>query len=182
VISSQTAYIITHMLQDVVQKGTAMKAKALGRPAAGKTGTTNELKDAWFVGYTPSVLAAVWVGNDDHNVSLGDGETGTRAACPVWSYFMQEYLKDKSPESFSIPSGVVMARMNPKTGDILNPYGRGGVYAAFAGSPPVPELPPSDSVLAQEPQPPRTHNPRKHNAFNSMIGRLKGGLGSIFRR
>jgi penicillin-binding protein 1A len=182
VISSQTAYIITHMLQDVVQKGTATKAKALGRPAAGKTGTTNELKDAWFIGYTPSVLAAVWVGNDDHNVSLGDGETGTRAACPVWSYFMQEYLKDKSPESFSIPSGVVMARMDPKTGAILNPYDRDGVYAAFAGSPPVQELQPPDSVLAHGPQRPGTVYPRSHNPFSSMFEGLKGGLGSIFRR
>ncbi len=182
VIPPQTAYIMTNLLEGVVKEGTGTTAKSLGRPSAGKTGTTNELKDAWFVGYTPSTLAAVWLGHDDHNAPLGDGETGGRAACPVWLYFMQEYLKDQQPESFSIPPGVVMARMNPNTGAILHPHDTGGTYAAFAGSPPVQELPPSDSVLAQEPQPPETHNPRKHNAFNSVIGRLTGGLGSIFRR
>ena len=182
VIPPQTAYIMTNLLEGVVKEGTGTTAKSLGRPSAGKTGTTNELKDAWFVGYTPSTLAAVWLGHDDHNAPLGDGETGGRAACPVWLYFMREYLKDQPPESFSIPPGVVMARMNPNTGAILHPHDTGGTYAAFAGSPPVQELPPSDSVLAQEPQPPETHNPRKHNAFNSVIGRLTGGLGSIFRR
>jgi len=182
VIPPQTAYIMTNLLEGVVKEGTGTTAKSLGRPSAGKTGTTNELKDAWFVGYTPSTLAAVWLGHDDHNAPRGDGETGGRAACPVWLYFMQEYLKDQQPESFSIPPGVVMARMNPNTGAILHPHDTGGTYAAFAGSPPVQELPPSDSVLAQEPQPPETHNPRKHNAFNSVIGRLTGGLGSIFRR
>ena len=179
VIPSETAYIMTHILQDVVKQGTGKTAKALGRPAAGKTGTTNELKDAWFVGYTPATLTAVWVGHDDHNASLGDGETGGRAACPVWLYFMREYLKNQPPESFSIPPGVVMARMNPNTGAILHPNDAGGTYAAFAGSLPVQELPPSDSMLAQEPG---THNPRRHNAFNNIIGRLKRGLGSIFRR
>lgn len=119
------------------------------------------------------------MGHDDHNAPLGDGETGGRAACPVWLYFMREYLKDQPPESFSIPPGVGMARMNPNTGAILHPNDAGGNFAAFAGSLPVQELSPSDSVLAQEP---RTHNPRRHNAFNSIIGRLKGGLGSIFRR
>ena len=76
------------------------------------------------------------------------------------SYFMQEYLKDKSPESFSIPSGVVMARMDPKTGAILNPYDQDGVYAAFAGSTPVQELQPPDCVLAHGPQRPGTVYPR----------------------
>jgi penicillin-binding protein 1A len=136
VISSQTAYIMTHLLSGVVEEGTAKVAKALDRPVAGKTGTTNEMKDAWFVGYTPSVLAGVWIGNDDHQVSLGKGETGGRAACPIWVSFMQDYLKDTPIETFAIPSGIVMAKMNPHTGSIGRPEDPGGTYAAFAGEPP----------------------------------------------
>ncbi|MGA7874483.1 MAG: penicillin-binding transpeptidase domain-containing protein [Desulfoferrobacter sp.] len=82
VISPQTAYVMTHLLQDVIQQGTGQRAKSLGRPAAGKTGTTNDLKDAWFIGYTPSILAGAWVGHDDHNLPLGSKETGGRAASP----------------------------------------------------------------------------------------------------
>ena len=111
-ISPQTAYLITDLLQAVVQEGTGTKAKEIGRPAAGKTGTTNEMKDAWFMGYTPSVLTGVWVGYDDHTVSLGKGETGGRAACPIWVYFMKEYMKNKPVESFTIPEGIIFAKIN----------------------------------------------------------------------
>jgi penicillin-binding protein 1A len=136
VISAQTAYIMTDLLSAVVEEGTAKGAKTLERPAAGKTGTTNEMKDAWFVGYTPTVLAGVWVGNDNHQVPLGDGETGGRAACPIWVHFMQEYLKDSPVEAFKIPSGIVMAKMNPRSGSISSSEAPGGTYAAFAGAPP----------------------------------------------
>ncbi len=131
VISPQTAYVMTHLLQDVVQQGTGQRAKSLGRPAAGKTGTTNDLKDAWFIGYTPSFLAGVWVGHDDHNISLGGKETGGRAACPIWVYFMEEWLKDKPVEGFSIPPGVVFAKINPSTGARASIGDRNAVYAAF---------------------------------------------------
>jgi penicillin-binding protein 1A len=137
VISPQTAYIMTHILQGVVEEGTGKKAKELGRPAAGKTGTTNELKDAWFVGYTPGLIAGVWIGYDDHNLSLGKGETGGRAACPIWLYFMQEVLKDQPIQAFKIPSGVVLAKMDPSSGYIYRSHDGVGVYAAFDGEPPV---------------------------------------------
>jgi penicillin-binding protein 1A len=137
VISPQTAYIMTHILQGVVEEGTGKKARELGRPAAGKTGTTNELKDAWFVGYTPDLIAGVWIGYDDHNLSLGKGETGGRAACPIWLYFMQEVLKDQPIQAFKIPSGVVLAKMDPSSGYIYRSHDGGGVYAAFDGEPPV---------------------------------------------
>jgi penicillin-binding protein 1A len=120
-----------------VEEGTGKKARELGRPAAGKTGTTNELKDAWFVGYTPDLIAGVWIGYDDHNLSLGKGETGGRAACPIWLYFMQEVLKDQPIQAFKIPSGVVLARMDPNSGYIYRSHDGGGVYAAFDGEPPV---------------------------------------------
>jgi penicillin-binding protein 1A len=137
VISPQTAYIMTHLLQGVVEEGTGTKAKQLGRPAAGKTGTTNELKDAWFVGYTPNLMTGVWLGYDDHNLSLGKGETGGRAACPIWLYFMEQALKNEPVQAFRIPSGVVIAKMDPNSGYVYRANEGGGVYAAFAGEPPI---------------------------------------------
>ncbi|MCU0588504.1 MAG: PBP1A family penicillin-binding protein [Syntrophobacteraceae bacterium] len=137
VISPQTAYIMTHLLQGVIEEGTGTKAKQLGRPAAGKTGTTNELKDAWFVGFTPNLLAGVWIGYDDHNLSLGKGETGGRAACPIWLYFMEQALKDEPIQAFKIPAGVVLAKMDPGSGYIYRSNESGGVYAAFDGEPPA---------------------------------------------
>ncbi len=138
VISVKTAYLMTDLLQGVVREGTGTKAKELMRPAAGKTGTTNELKDAWFIGFTPSVLTGVWVGYDDHTVSLGKGETGGRAACPIWVYFMKEYLKNKPVETFPIPDGIVFAKINGYSGAVSTLDEEGGVYAAFADKIPAP--------------------------------------------
>lgn len=137
VIPPETAFIMTNLLQGVVQEGTGRKASELGRPAAGKTGTTNEMKDAWFIGYTPSVLAGVWVGYDDHTLSLGKGETGGRAACPIWLYFMKEWLKDWPVETFPIPPGVVFAKVNPHSGIVTSPDDPDGIYVPFAGHPPT---------------------------------------------
>lgn len=139
-ISPQTAYIMTNLLSGVVEEGTGTRAKALNRPVAGKTGTTNDMKDAWFIGYTPSVLAGVWVGYDDHVTSLGKDETGGRAACPIWLYFMQEYLEGVPVQTFPIPSGVVMARMDPYTGRIIGSDSGRGTYAAFNGATPSPPV------------------------------------------
>lgn len=136
VIPPQTAYIMTHLLEGVIGEGTGTRAKELGRPAGGKTGTTNELKDAWFIGYTPDVVAGVWVGYDDHHMSLGKGETGGRAACPIWTAFMKDLLKDQPVTSFAIPSGIVMAKVNAHTGTVSSGEDSGGVYAAFAGEVP----------------------------------------------
>jgi penicillin-binding protein 1A len=77
------------MLEDVINIGTGQGAKALMRPAGGKTGTTNNYTDAWFMGFTPQLTAGVWVGFDDKAISLGRGETGARAALPIWTEFMQ---------------------------------------------------------------------------------------------
>ncbi len=138
VISAKTAYLITDLLQGVVREGTGTKAKDLKRPAAGKTGTTNELKDAWFIGFTPSVLTGVWVGYDDHTVSLGKGETGGHAACPIWVYFMKEYLENKPVETFPIPDGIVFAKINGSSGAVAGSDEQGAVYAAFADKIPAP--------------------------------------------
>ena len=89
VISPEVARTMTAMLEEVIQFGTGIQAKALGRPAAGKTGTTQDYTDAWFIGFTPQVTSGVWVGFDDKQISLGKKETGARAALPIWLEFMQ---------------------------------------------------------------------------------------------
>jgi penicillin-binding protein 1A len=123
VISPQTAFLATSMLEDVVKYGTGKRAKALNRPAAGKTGTTNDYKDAWFIGYTPELIAGVWVGFDDMR-TLGHGETGARAASPIWVSFMDQALSAISPydsgdaekRAFPVPDGIVTAVIDPVTG------------------------------------------------------------------
>jgi penicillin-binding protein 1A len=92
VISPEVARTMTAMLEEVIQFGTGMQARALGRPAAGKTGTTQDYTDAWFIGFTPQLTAGVWVGYDDKQISLGKKETGARAALPIWLEFMQGAL------------------------------------------------------------------------------------------
>ena len=115
VISPATAYIVTSLLESVVQEGTGQRVKALGRPVAGKTGTTDDLHDAWFMGYTPGFTTGVWVGFDDET-PLGDGETGARAASPIWLGFMQTLLQDRPVEVFTVPEGVVFAKIDAETG------------------------------------------------------------------
>lgn len=114
VIDPETAFLITSMLEDVVKYGTGWRAKELGRPVAGKTGTTNEYKDAWFIGYTPDLLATVWVGFDDMR-PLGPQETGARAASPIWVSFMKGVLPGE-PKGFSIPAGTVSCPIDPAAG------------------------------------------------------------------
>jgi penicillin-binding protein 1A len=80
---------MTAMLEEVIQFGTGIAAKSLGRPAAGKTGTTQDYTDAWFIGFTPQITSGVWVGFDDKQISLGKKETGARAALPIWIEFMK---------------------------------------------------------------------------------------------
>jgi len=115
VLSPQNAFLMTHLLEGVVQHGTGQRAKSLGRPVAGKTGTSSDYGDAWFIGYTPSILASVWVGFDD-KASLGKDETGARAALPIWLYFMDEALKDMPVEHFLVPDGIVLKRVSLEAG------------------------------------------------------------------
>jgi penicillin-binding protein 1A len=100
VIAPAVARTMVAMLEEVVQFGTAIRAKELARPAAGKTGTTNDFTDAWFMGFTPSLTAGVWVGFDDKQVSLGKKETGAKAALPIWLQFMKAAMEGKPAEDF----------------------------------------------------------------------------------
>ena len=115
VVSKETAYLITNMMEDVVQKGTGQAAKALGRPIAGKTGTTNEFINAWFIGGTPNLVAGVFVGFDDRR-SLGETESGAHAALPIWVTFMKEALKSLPVVPFTIPEGITFVKVDPATG------------------------------------------------------------------
>lgn len=117
IISPQTAFLITYLMEGVVQYGTGWRAKTLGRPVAGKTGTTDQFMDAWFMGYTPEMITGVWVGFDEER-SLGENETGARAASPIWVTFMSKILKDKPKRDFSVPEGVEFIKIDPKTGQV----------------------------------------------------------------
>jgi penicillin-binding protein 1A len=111
--SPEVAYLMTSMMHSVIQHGTARALRVLERPAAGKTGTTNDYDDAWFVGYTPELVTGVWVGRDDHE-PLGDGETGGKVAAPIWLDFMKEATKDRPITDFPIPPGVRFVRMESR--------------------------------------------------------------------
>jgi len=115
ITSPQTAYLLTSMLEGVVQNGTGTAAKALGRPVAGKTGTTNDQHDAWFIGYTPDLLAGVWVGYDDHR-PLGRQGTGGRVAAPIWVDFMKDAVRDKPATAFIMPEGLRCVLIDRATG------------------------------------------------------------------
>lgn len=135
VISPETSYIMTNLMQSVVQSGTGQRARALGRPVAGKTGTTNDMKDAWFVGYVPQLVAGVWVGYDQER-SLGSGGSGGQAAAPIWTEFMQKALAGMPVRSFVPPADITYANINPRTGRLAR-SGSGGVQECFvAGTEP----------------------------------------------
>ena len=106
----------------MIEGGTGWKARELGRPAAGKTGTSNDYKDAWFVGYTPELAAGVWVGFDDMRRSLGRGEVGGRAAAPIWQRFMRNIQSSDSSPDFTIPQGIVKVRIDSSTGLLADSF------------------------------------------------------------
>jgi len=105
-LTPETAYLITHMLRGVVERGTGQGAKALGRPIAAKTGTTNDYSNAWFIGFTPSLATGVWVGYDRPR-SLGRDETGSRVAAPIWIAYTSKILGDTPKDDFPVPDRVV---------------------------------------------------------------------------
>jgi penicillin-binding protein 1A len=130
VIEKNTAYIMTSLLEGVVKYGTGHRIKALKRPAAGKTGTTNNLFDAWFVGYTPEYITGVWVGLDEE-APMGHGETGSRAASPIWLGFMQRALEGKPVKVFQAPEGVEFAKIDADTGLLPVPESKNVVFECF---------------------------------------------------
>jgi penicillin-binding protein 1A len=129
-IEKDTAFIMTSLLESVVQQGTAQRVKALGRPSAGKTGTTNDMYDAWYIGYTPDLVTGVWVGLDTEGM-LGKNETGAVAAAPIWLGFMKRALTNVPIRSFEPPEGVVFAKIDAETGLLPIPESRKTIFECF---------------------------------------------------
>ena len=120
-LSPELAFIMTQMLKGTIERGTGVAAKSLGRPAAAKTGTTNDYSNAWFVGYTPQLVTGVWVGYDLPR-SLGKDETGSRVAVPIWTAFMHEALAGMPAEDFAQPEKVVRVAVDlSQAGDCSRP-------------------------------------------------------------
>ena len=136
VIDARIAFMTSYIMRDVVESGTGRRARGLGRQVAGKTGTTNDTRDAWFIGFTPSLVAGVWVGFDQE-VTLGKNEVGGRAAAPIWLYFMEKALQHLPVESFPTPEGIIFVKVDPTTGLPTLGLGGGAISEAFLdGAPP----------------------------------------------
>ncbi len=133
VIDSRIAFMTTYVMQDVVESGTGRRVKSIGRPIAGKTGTTNDVRDAWFIGFTPSIITGVWVGFDQE-ISLGKQEVGGRAAAPIWLYFMEKFLQNTPVETFPAPEGIVFVKVDQKTGARVKGTDKGTIYESFLES------------------------------------------------
>ena len=130
-ISPANAFVMTDVMTDVIQRGTAQAAKSLGRrDLAGKTGTTSDRRDAWFVGFNADVAAAAWVGFDQER-SLGDNEEGGRTALPMWVGFMEEALRDRPEHRLPEPPGVVRMWVDRSTGRATSAGAGGAVFEAF---------------------------------------------------
>jgi len=126
-----TSYLVTSLLKSVVEEGTGRGALSLGKPIAGKTGTTNNYVDAWFVGYTPGIVSGVWVGYDNPKASLGDRETGARAALPIWLSVMYRALADKPAEDFMPTDDVVFVKIDPESGLLAREGASGAIMDVF---------------------------------------------------
>jgi penicillin-binding protein 1A len=130
VLDPMSAFQMTSIMEGVVQSGTAQRLKVLKRPIAGKTGTTNDYKDAWFVGFTPDLAVGVYIGYDQP-VSMGHGETGGSLAAPVVRDFLKEALKDVPPVPFRAPPGIKLVRVNKKSGLPAGPGDKSAIMEAF---------------------------------------------------
>ena len=131
-IPAEQAYLLADLLRAVVldPDGTGWRLRALRRPVAGKTGTTNDQADAWFIGFSPDIATGVWVGHDESRF-LGWGETGSRAAAPIWVDFMKVALADRPVRDFPVPEPIVFARIDRKTGLLAKANSTDTVFQAF---------------------------------------------------
>ncbi len=183
VIDSRNAFLMTSMMQDVVQSGTATKAKRLGRKdLAGKTGTTNDLKDAWFAGYSPHEVTITWMGYDQPR-SLGRFETGGKAALPIWVSYMAVSLKGKADKPYAVPTGIMSVKIDPTIGTLAYDDEE-GIYEYFYHENPPPFLEPdwppmldpfsypegSNQTNPLQPAPPKARGDRPFSERSSPIG------------
>ncbi|HEY8355250.1 MAG TPA: penicillin-binding protein 1A [Methylophilaceae bacterium] len=179
VIDSRNAFLMTSMMQDVIRRGTATRANVLGRnDLAGKTGTTNDVFDAWFAGYNPSQVAITWMGYDKPK-SLGRNETGGRAALPIWIDYMSVALKGMPDTPYVPPEGVITARIDPETGKRVADNQSGISEYFYAEFPPEEEAPtfdfnsfspfPGYSSGSVPPPPPASENGGKQESFFDQL-------------
>ena len=139
-ISPDTAYLMVRMMQEVIRNGTGRAARRLGHNLAGKTGTTNENTDAWFIGYSPDLVGGVWIGFDTPR-PLGDRQSAAAVALPIWIRFMGQVLPLFPNRNFPIPSGITFARVDPDTGKTLPSSFSGGEVLPFeVGTVPQPAI------------------------------------------
>jgi penicillin-binding protein 1A len=129
-VDPRSAYQIVSMLQGVVQRGTGWRVKSLGRPLAGKTGTTNDSMDTWFIGFSPDLAVGVFVGFDEPK-PLGHGETGSSVSAPIFKSFMAAALKNEPAIPFRIPSGLRLVRINSETGQLARAGDKHVILEAF---------------------------------------------------
>jgi penicillin-binding protein 1A len=158
VVSKETAYLITNIMEDVIQRGTGQLARSIERPIAGKTGTTNDYTDAWFIGFTPNLAVGVWVGFDDLR-TLGETESGAHAALPIWIDFMTQVLEDLPTTPFEIPDDIVFVQVDPSTGLLAPDHTDQGTVEIFAKGteptqPPPPRIDPTEFYRLDEPAEP----------------------------
>jgi penicillin-binding protein 1A len=140
VMSAQTAFVTTHLMEEVCRYGTAAHAASMGRNVAGKTGTTNDLYDAWFMGYSPDLVTGVWVGFDTYEAPMDRYETGGHTALPIWMDFMSAALKGRPNKAFPQPDGIVWVPIDPKTGQRAKEGAENAALEAFkAGTEPTAE-------------------------------------------
>jgi penicillin-binding protein 1A len=118
-LDPRVAYVMSHLMKEVVEYGTAKRASGMGHALAGKTGTTQDFRDGWFVGFSPRVVTGVWVGFDDQR-TMGHNEFGANTALPIWMNYMEKVLKDYPNDDFAIPDGVTFANIDAKTGKLSN--------------------------------------------------------------
>jgi penicillin-binding protein 1A len=132
IIGEEAAYLMCDMLKGVVSdpRGTGWRLKALKRPLAGKTGTTNDQADAWFMGFSPEIATGVWVGHDESHV-LGRGETGSRAAAPIWVNYMEVALKDRPVRDFEVPRRIEFHRIDRETGLLADSSTKDAYFQPF---------------------------------------------------
>jgi penicillin-binding protein 1A len=121
---------MNNIMQGVVEEGTAQSVRALGVPTAGKTGTTNDFVDAWFIGYTSGVVTGVWIGRDQEE-PIGKGETGGHAAAPIWLDYMRGVIKSLQIRPFMPPKNIVFVRINKTTGLLAKPNDPDSFFEAF---------------------------------------------------
>ncbi|WP_102958330.1 penicillin-binding protein 1A [Mangrovicella endophytica] len=170
VLDPMTAYQITAMMEGVVQRGTGTAAKALGVPVAGKSGTTNDEKDAWFVGFTPNLVTGVFIGYDNPT-PMGHGSTGGGLSAPVFVEYMKDALKDAPVADFRVPAGMTMIAVNRRTGMAANEGDPDTIVEAFK-----PGTGPADvyAVIGDDTSgPPAVISPEAEQA-------IVGGAGGLF--